>query len=138
MGVAQQPEVQRAISRATDQVLQNAVLSREIAPSVTDAALKAKYDADVANKPGEEEVHARHILVDNEDAAKKIIDQLNKGGDFADPGQGQQQGPGGAEWRRSGVLQEGRHGPGVRRRRLRAEARPNLPDAGERRSSAGT
>jgi peptidyl-prolyl cis-trans isomerase C len=82
-GVAQQPEVQRAIARATDQVLQNAVLSREISPSVTDAALKAKYDADVANKPGEEEVHARHILVDNEDAAKKIIDQLNKGGDFA-------------------------------------------------------
>ena len=82
-GVAQQPAVQRAIARATDQVLQNAVLSREIGPSVTDAALHAKYDADVANKPGEEEVHARHILVDNEDQAKKIIDQLNHGGDFA-------------------------------------------------------
>jgi peptidyl-prolyl cis-trans isomerase C len=64
-------------------VLQNAVLSREIAPSVTDAALKAKYDAEIANKPGEEEVHARHILVDNEEAAKKIIDELNKGADFA-------------------------------------------------------
>ena len=38
----------------------------------------------IANKPGEEEVHARHILVDSEDQAKKIIDQLNKhGADFA-------------------------------------------------------
>ena len=52
-------------------------------PSVTDAALRAKYDADYANKPGEEEVHARHILVDSEDKAKAIIAQLNKGGDFA-------------------------------------------------------
>jgi len=30
-----------------------------------------------------EEVHARHILVANEDAAKKIIADLKKGGDFA-------------------------------------------------------
>ena len=82
-GVGKDPQVQRAISRATDQVLQNAVLSREIAPSVTDAALKAKYDAEIANKPGEPEVHARHILVETEDQAKKIIDELNKGADFA-------------------------------------------------------
>ncbi len=34
-GVAKDPQVQRAIARATDQVLQNAVLSREIGPSVT-------------------------------------------------------------------------------------------------------
>ncbi len=82
-GIAKDPQVQRAIDRATDQVLQNAVLTREIAPTVTDAALHAKYDADIANKPGEEEVHARHILVETEDQAKKIIDQLNKGADFA-------------------------------------------------------
>ena len=33
--------------------------AKQIAPSVTDAALKAKYDAENANKPGEEEVHAQ-------------------------------------------------------------------------------
>ncbi len=82
-GIDKDPQVQRATARASDTVLQNALLSRDIAPSVTDAALHAKYDAEYANKPGEEEVHARHILVDNEDLAKKIIDQLNKGGDFA-------------------------------------------------------
>ena len=82
-GMQKDPQVQRAISRATDTVLQNAILSREIAPLVTDAALRAKYDAEYANKPGEEEVHARHILVDNEAQAKTIIEQLNKGGDFA-------------------------------------------------------
>ena len=82
-GLAKDPQVQRAIDRATDQVLQNALLSRAIGPTVSDAALHAKYDAEIANKPGEEEVHARHILVETEDQAKKIIDQLNKGADFA-------------------------------------------------------
>ena len=82
-GLEKDPQVQRAIGRASDTVLQNAILSRQIGPSVTDAALRAKYDADYANKPGEVEVHARHILVDSEDKAKAIIAQLNKGADFA-------------------------------------------------------
>ena len=82
-GLQKDPQVQRAIARASDTVLQNAILSREIGPSVTDAALHAKYDAEIANKPGEEEVHARHILVPTEEEAKKIIDELNKGADFA-------------------------------------------------------
>ena len=82
-GLDKDPQVQRAMARANDTVLQNAILSRAIGPSVTDAALHAKYDAEYANKTGEEEVHARHILVDSEDQAKKIIAQLNGGGDFA-------------------------------------------------------
>ena len=82
-GLEKDPQVQRAIDRATDTVLQNAILSRDIAPTVTDAAIHARYDAEFANKAGEQEVHAQHILVDNEDQAKKIIDQLNHGGDFA-------------------------------------------------------
>src|SRR6202012_4077676 len=45
--------------------------------------VRARYDAEIAGKPGEEEVHAKHILVDNEAQAKTIIDQLNKGADFA-------------------------------------------------------
>ena len=82
-GLDKQPQVQRAIARASDTVLQNAILSRDIGPLVTDAALHAKYDAEYANKSGDLEVHAQHILVDKEDQAKKIIDQLNKGADFA-------------------------------------------------------
>ncbi len=82
-GLQNQPQVQKALDRARDQVLQNAILTREIGPTVTDAALHAKYDAEYANKPGEEEVHARHILVPTEDEAKKVIAQLDKGADFA-------------------------------------------------------
>lgn len=82
-GLGKDPMVERAVERAKDTVLQNAILSRDIGPSVTDSSLHAKYDAEVANKAGEEEVHARHILVNSEDEAKKIIEQLNHGADFA-------------------------------------------------------
>jgi peptidyl-prolyl cis-trans isomerase C len=81
-GLDKDPGVQRAIAHATEQALQNAILTRDIGPQVTDAAIKARYDATVANKPGEEEVHARHILVADEATAKKIIAELKAGGDF--------------------------------------------------------
>jgi peptidyl-prolyl cis-trans isomerase C len=50
---------------------------------VTDEALHARYEKEIAGKPGEEEVHAKHILVDTEAEAKKIIGQLKAGADFA-------------------------------------------------------
>jgi len=49
---------------------------------VTDAELKAEYDSKVAGENGIE-YKARHILVKTEDEAKKIIAELDKGGDFA-------------------------------------------------------
>lgn len=49
---------------------------------VTDAEVKAEYDAKVAGENGTE-YKARHILVKTEDEAKKIIAELDKGGDFA-------------------------------------------------------
>jgi peptidyl-prolyl cis-trans isomerase C len=82
-GLEKDPQVQQSIAQATDMALQNALLSRTISSNVTDDALRARYQRDVAGKPGEEEVHASHILVPTEAQAKSIIDQLNKGADFA-------------------------------------------------------
>ncbi len=79
----QDPSVQRQVAAAEDRALQTAVLTKEVGPSVTDDAVRARYDKDIANKPGEEEVHAKHILVDSEAEAKKIIGQLKGGADFA-------------------------------------------------------
>ena len=77
------PAVEKQISRARDTALQNALLSRDIAPTLTEQAIKARYDQDYANKPGAEEANAAHILVPTEDKAKEIIKQLDKGADFA-------------------------------------------------------
>jgi peptidyl-prolyl cis-trans isomerase C len=99
-GLDKDPTVQRQVTAAEDRALQSAMLNKEIAPSITDEALRARYDQQIAGKPGEEEVHAKHILVDNEAEAKKIIAQIKGGADFAalakqyskDPGAAQQGG----------------------------------------------
>ncbi len=82
-GLENDPGVQQQIQAATDQVLDNAYLQKQVAPQVTEAALHARYDAEYAGKSGTEEVHARHILVPTEAEAKDVIAQLDKGADFA-------------------------------------------------------
>ncbi len=82
-GLDKDPAVQREVARAEDAALQNALLSRDISPLVTDAAVHARYDKDYKGKTGEEEVHAEHILVPTEDEAKSVIAELGKGADFA-------------------------------------------------------
>ena len=82
-GLDKEATVQRQMVAAEDRALQTAVLNKEIAPAVTDEAVHARYEQEIAGKPGEEEVHAKHILVDSEAEAKKIISQLKAGADFA-------------------------------------------------------
>ena len=50
---------------------------------VTDAEAKAEYDQIKAEQSGLE-YHARHILVDSEDEAKKLIGQIKAGSKFED------------------------------------------------------
>lgn len=50
--------------------------------AVSDEELKAAYEREVVAETGTE-YKARHILVKTEDEAKKIIAELDKGGDFA-------------------------------------------------------
>jgi len=82
-GIHQDPAVVRQMARAQDQALQNAVIGRDVGPLITEAELRARYDREVAGKPGDEEVHARHILLGSESDAKAVIAELKKGGDFA-------------------------------------------------------
>ncbi len=82
-GLQKDPAAQKAMQAAADQALQNIYLSRIIGPTVTDDAIKAAYARDYAGKPGEKEVHARHILVADEKTADDIIKQLKGGADFA-------------------------------------------------------
>jgi peptidyl-prolyl cis-trans isomerase C len=82
-GLDKDSEVQRSMQMAQDRALESALLNKEVRPQVTEEAVKARYDQQYAGKPGEAEVHARHILVADEATAKKIIAELKKGGDFA-------------------------------------------------------
>lgn len=82
-GLDKDPAVQRQMALAEDSALQSALLSKQVGPSVTEEAIRARYEKEMADKPGQEEVHARHILVPTEEEAKKVIAELKKGADFA-------------------------------------------------------
>jgi peptidyl-prolyl cis-trans isomerase C len=83
-GLDKDPTIAHQMQAAADQVLSTAALQKAVLPKLNEEAVKAQYDKEYAGKPGEEEVHARHILVDSEAKAKDIIDQLNKGAKFED------------------------------------------------------
>ncbi|MCX5619583.1 peptidylprolyl isomerase [Bombella pollinis] len=82
-GLQNKPAVKAAMDAAASTALQNAYLEEKVAPKLTDEALKDYYQTHYASKKPEEEVHARHILVDSDAKAQDVIRQLNKGADFA-------------------------------------------------------
>ena len=82
-GLDKDPAVERTLHEVMERALVSAFLEKQVGPQITDAAIKARFDKDVGSQPPVQEVHARHILVDDEATAKKIIADLKKGGDFA-------------------------------------------------------
>lgn len=82
-GLEKDPIVQAEMNMASQAVLIRALLENEAKTHpVSDADLEKQYDQFKAQM-GTNEYKVRHILVDKEDEAKAIIDQLNKGADFA-------------------------------------------------------
>jgi peptidyl-prolyl cis-trans isomerase C len=82
-GLDKDPAVQRTLHEVMERALVSAFLEKQVGPQITDAAVKARFDKDIGSQPAVQEVHARHILVDDEATARKIIADLKKGGDFA-------------------------------------------------------
>ena len=78
------PEARREIDAATDRILEGVLLRREAVPQVTEDAIQTRYARQYAGRTATEETHARHILVAGEDEAKRLIDLLDKGADFAE------------------------------------------------------
>lgn len=77
------PLVKRQLAAAEDSVLQSALWNQKIEAALTEEKVRARYASEVAGKPGQAEVHARHILVKTEAEAKEVRAALQKGGDFA-------------------------------------------------------
>ncbi|MCT4576642.1 MULTISPECIES: peptidylprolyl isomerase [Donghicola] len=63
--------------------------------AVTDAKLQEAYDAKYTNAGGETEFNANHILVESEDEAKAIIEEINGGADFEEVAKEKSTGPSG-------------------------------------------
>src|SRR6202034_2185833 len=73
----------RQIALARNKVLMEAELQKAAEKAETDEALHKVYDEAIKERPPEEEVRARHILVATEEEAKAIEAQLKQGADFA-------------------------------------------------------
>jgi len=82
---------------AHDRLLMDALLGKEGKSAATEEAMKKVYDDAAKQIAGEQEVHARHILVETEDEAKQVEDELKKGADFAELAKKKSKDPGAAD-----------------------------------------
>ena len=73
--------------------LRDTYFERNVRNAVTDAEAKKVYDEHFGKAKPQEEVRARHILVDSEDDAKEIVEQLARGDEFADLAKEKSKGP---------------------------------------------
>ncbi len=80
-----------------NRLLMDNLLAVEGKAATTDEAMKKVYDDASKQITGEQEVHARHILVETEDEAKAIEDELKKGADFAELAKKKSKDPGASD-----------------------------------------
>ncbi|MGN6285052.1 MAG: peptidylprolyl isomerase [Afipia sp.] len=95
--IADKPEFKQKLAFARNRLLMDDLLEQEGKAGVTDAAMKKVYDDAAKQISGQEEVHARHILVPTEEEAKKIEEQLKKGADFAELAKKESKDPGASD-----------------------------------------
>jgi peptidyl-prolyl cis-trans isomerase C len=81
---------------ARKKLLMAKLLDSEAKAASTDAAMRKVYDDATKQMKPEEEVHARHILVETEDEAKAVQEELKKGADFAELAKSKSKDPGAA------------------------------------------
>src|SRR5262249_26144456 len=67
-----------------NKILMEMLLQSEAKNSLSDATLRQAYEEATRAMRGEQEVHARHILVATEEEAKAVLAELRKGGDFTE------------------------------------------------------
>jgi peptidyl-prolyl cis-trans isomerase C len=81
-GLGSTTDFAKKLAFAKAKLLMDILLQTEAKTAVTDEALHKVYDEAVKQMGKEEEVHARHILLETEDEAKAVLAELKKGGDF--------------------------------------------------------
>ena len=77
-------DFKKRLAFTRSRLLMDSLLATEGKVATTDEAMKKVYEEASKQITGEMEVHARHILVETEDEAKAIAEELKKGGDFAE------------------------------------------------------
>ena len=77
------PDFERKLAYMREKLLTEAYLGKVAKDAATDAAIQKAYDEVAKAQKPEPEIHARHILVETEDQAKKALARVKGGEDFA-------------------------------------------------------
>ena len=86
---------QLAVDNETRGLLANRAMERIAAEPVDDAAVQAAYDAQFGSAEGGTEYNASHILVETEEEAQAIAEEVRGGADFAEVARERSTGPSG-------------------------------------------
>src|SRR5438477_8265006 len=90
-------DFKKRLAFTRNRLLMDSLLASEGKTATTDEAMKKVYEDASKQISGEQEVHARHILVETEDEAKQIAEELKKGADFAELAKKKSKDPGASD-----------------------------------------
>lgn len=83
-GFADNAAVKKRLGELEGQIISEVFLTETIGKQVTEEALREIYEESKADMAGSEQVKARHILLETEEDAQKVIEELAAGADFAE------------------------------------------------------
>src|SRR4051812_46252824 len=95
--IADRDDFKTRLAFARNRLLMDNLLAVEGKAATTDENMKKVYEEAAKQISGEQEVHARHILVETEDQAKKVAEDLKKGADFAELAKKESKDPGASD-----------------------------------------
>jgi peptidyl-prolyl cis-trans isomerase C len=90
-------DFKKRLAFTRNRLLMDSLLAQEGKTATTDEAMKKVYEEASKQIAGEQEVRARHILVETEDDAKAVKAELDKGADFAELAKKKSKDPGSAD-----------------------------------------
>jgi peptidyl-prolyl cis-trans isomerase C len=90
-------DFKKRLAFTRNRLLMDSLLATEGKAATTDEAMKKVYEDASKQITGEQEVHARHILVETEDDAKAVAEELKKGADFAELAKKKSKDPGASD-----------------------------------------
>src|SRR5438477_10248646 len=90
-------DFKKRLAFTRNRLLMDSLLAVEGKAATTDDAMKKVYEEASKQITGEQEVHARHILVESEDDAKTVKAELDKGADFAELAKKKSKDPGASD-----------------------------------------